>query len=357
MRRAGAAVAVSLALLCAGAGAADAAPTGTASGTGDLVVDGLSVPVEASFHYRRGGLGPQGDGTQIAGMVHAVNRIEGGTVLYYSVATDSDSTWLGAFEIPSSLSYNTNVTGDIHLYVPQAGVVLSPLHSVGEVDFAANSNDLGKGDGLLRVGWAVFPELPDDVTDVVVQMGFGTIVGQVEVGDGLLEPVADDAGPLLGEGWPKVASAAQIATADPTVSTWTLVERTADLEQVAVTEQSTQQVDTTLSSDVLFATDSADVSAAAMAVLQQVGADIAARGSGQVTVTGYTDSQASTQYNQRLSERRAQAVLAVLQPLAGSSVSFVAVGKGESDPVADNTTDAGRAANRRVTVSYQVVAQ
>ncbi len=64
---------------------------------------------------------------------------------------------------------------------------------------------------------------------------------------------------------------------------------------------------------------------------------------------GHTDSVGTDAYNQRLSERRAQAVREVLvnqYGVAGSRVD--AVGYGESRPVADNSTEEGRAINRRV---------
>ncbi|MNW14674.1 Outer membrane porin F precursor [compost metagenome] len=67
-----------------------------------------------------------------------------------------------------------------------------------------------------------------------------------------------------------------------------------------------------------------------------------------VKVIGHTDSQGSDAYNQALSERRASSVAEYLisQGLAPSKVT--SQGRGESEPIADNETDAGRAQNRRV---------
>ncbi|WP_422909611.1 OmpA family protein [Pseudomonas sp. MAC6] len=66
-------------------------------------------------------------------------------------------------------------------------------------------------------------------------------------------------------------------------------------------------------------------------------------------VEGHTDSKGSDAYNQKLSERRASAVRDVLVNQYGVEASRVnAAGYGESRPVADNATDAGRAVNRRV---------
>ncbi|MOA43712.1 Outer membrane porin F precursor [compost metagenome] len=67
------------------------------------------------------------------------------------------------------------------------------------------------------------------------------------------------------------------------------------------------------------------------------------------TVEGHTDSVGPDGYNQRLSERRANAVREVLVNEYGVAAERVdAVGYGESRPVADNATKEGRAINRRV---------
>ena len=122
----------------------------------------------------------------------------------------------------------------------------------------------------------------------------------------------------------------------------------------ATTEESPKQVATTLNANVLFATNSAELSGEAQGVLATVAADIRERGTGQVVVTGHTDSDGSDASNQVLSEQRANSVLAVLQPASGPGVTFVAVGKGESEPVASNGTDEGKQQNRRVTVVYSI---
>jgi len=72
---------------------------------------------------------------------------------------------------------------------------------------------------------------------------------------------------------------------------------------------------------------------------------------GQTTTVleGHTDSVGTDAYNQRLSERRANAVRNVLVDQYGVEGGRVnAVGYGESRPVADNATEEGRAINRRV---------
>lgn len=71
----------------------------------------------------------------------------------------------------------------------------------------------------------------------------------------------------------------------------------------------------------------------------------------EVMVTvGHTDAKGTDAYNQALSLRRAEAVKAYLVSTGVDASRVYTEGKGESQPVADNKTDAGRAENRRVTV-------
>ncbi len=100
--------------------------------------------------------------------------------------------------------------------------------------------------------------------------------------------------------------------------------------------------------NVEFEVDSSVLKPGARASLDQV-AD-ALRGRPDVksmSVIGHTDSTGSDAYNQRLSERRAAAVADYLRN-SGASIRFISSGRGESQPIADNETEAGRARNRRV---------
>jgi OOP family OmpA-OmpF porin len=69
-----------------------------------------------------------------------------------------------------------------------------------------------------------------------------------------------------------------------------------------------------------------------------------------VIAVGHTDSIGTDAYNQKLSIRRAEAVKAYLQAKGIEANRIYTEGKGESQPVADNKTSAGRAKNRRVEI-------
>jgi outer membrane protein OmpA-like peptidoglycan-associated protein len=73
----------------------------------------------------------------------------------------------------------------------------------------------------------------------------------------------------------------------------------------------------------------------------------------RIRVVGHTDSQGSDEYNQGLSERRAQATASYLISQGVASSQVAVEGRGESEPRADNSTAAGRAQNRRVEIFLQ----
>ena len=72
----------------------------------------------------------------------------------------------------------------------------------------------------------------------------------------------------------------------------------------------------------------------------------------KIEITGHTDSQGSEAYNQNLSEARANAVRDYMINGAGiNPARITAIGVGETQPIADNTTAEGRALNRRTSFS------
>ena len=70
-----------------------------------------------------------------------------------------------------------------------------------------------------------------------------------------------------------------------------------------------------------------------------------------VMIVGYTDSVGSQDYNQGLSERRAQSVSFYLNRQGIDAARLSSAGRGESDPIAGNDTASGRQQNRRVEVT------
>ncbi|MEM7259127.1 MAG: OmpA family protein [Pseudomonadota bacterium] len=73
----------------------------------------------------------------------------------------------------------------------------------------------------------------------------------------------------------------------------------------------------------------------------------------QVVVEGHTDHLGPARYNQKLSEKRAGAIVNALEARGISPDRITAIGYGETKPVADNKTAHGRRANRRVEIILQ----
>jgi outer membrane protein OmpA-like peptidoglycan-associated protein len=72
-----------------------------------------------------------------------------------------------------------------------------------------------------------------------------------------------------------------------------------------------------------------------------------------ISVEGHADSTGSASYNQRLSERRASTVSNYLEDLGVRGSRIDAVGFGESQPRASNSTASGRQQNRRVEINIR----
>jgi len=99
-----------------------------------------------------------------------------------------------------------------------------------------------------------------------------------------------------------------------------------------------------------FDFDSAVLTEGDKAKLEQLHKVVEDLGYTRSNVAGHTDSLGADAYNQDLSLRRAQAVVDFMVERGVNASNLIPVGYGESQPVADNSTEAGRAANRRVVI-------
>ncbi len=126
-----------------------------------------------------------------------------------------------------------------------------------------------------------------------------------------------------------------------------VVEETVMVEETVAPEPVAEAVRVEL--DVKFDFDKAQVKSESMGDIQSLADFMKQYPQTTTVVEGHTDSVGTDAYNQKLSERRANAVREVLVNQYGVGGTRVnAVGYGESRPVADNATEEGRAINRRV---------
>ena len=107
----------------------------------------------------------------------------------------------------------------------------------------------------------------------------------------------------------------------------------------------------TFDSGILFGFDSAELQSAAQENLRNLAASLERHDGTQVLLIGHTDSVGSESYNQQLSERRAQSARSYLIAQGLSPLRIEAVGRGLTEPIASNETEAGRQENRRVEVA------
>jgi len=103
-------------------------------------------------------------------------------------------------------------------------------------------------------------------------------------------------------------------------------------------------------SGILFDFDKTALKDAAKTNVQSLAASLTQYPDTDIKIIGHTDSRGTEQYNMGLSERRAAAVKAYAVSQGVPSSRLVTIGKGFAEPIADNETDAGRAANRRVEI-------
>lgn len=106
-----------------------------------------------------------------------------------------------------------------------------------------------------------------------------------------------------------------------------------------------------LKNDILFAVNSAELSDASVKTLTDLNRVLKKYPKNRIVVQGHTDSTGDEAYNQKLSAQRAKAVYDYLIGSGLKTLSITYVGYGEAYPVADNNTEAGRAANRRVVLA------
>jgi outer membrane protein OmpA-like peptidoglycan-associated protein len=103
--------------------------------------------------------------------------------------------------------------------------------------------------------------------------------------------------------------------------------------------------------DVLFTSGKADLNGGTTGHLDKLVAFLNHYTDRTVQIVGYTDSVGSPDYNQGLSERRAQSVSFYLNRQGIDSARLSSAGRGQSDPIAANDTPGGRQQNRRVEVT------
>lgn len=303
-----------------------------------------------------------GEGSAVAS-VHGVRRVAKGTVLYWSVGYPKDLASKpragGSGLWPNWFAYDRygshGEPKGTSIIDPVGRKVYEPLITGAEAPCICSKPNVSRELGDVSVLYAVMPELPADVSTVDVRLGFGSVVQDVPVEDGALEPAApaDERTVLLGQKWPQIDLAAVASSFQPEKAIYPLTTKQATKDDALTTEEAPDEVTLNLAADVLFAVDKATLSPRAAGVIAGAAKQInASAKGGSLTVTGYTDADGSNSHNQTLSEQRAQAVANALRKQLTVNVQLKVAGMGEREPVASNKSDKGKALNRRVSLTF-----
>lgn len=166
----------------------------------------------------------------------------------------------------------------------------------------------------------------------------GKIAGNTAVGAAIGGAVGAGAGAIIGHHMDKVAEQTKAQVENATV------EEVTDANGL-------KAVKVTFDSGILFATNKATLNTTSKSELAKFSTVLKNNTDCHIDVYGHTDSTGNDGINVPLSNNRAQSVVTYLKSCGVSASQFQNVtGKGSSEPVADNSTAAGRQQNRRVEV-------
>jgi outer membrane protein OmpA-like peptidoglycan-associated protein len=167
-----------------------------------------------------------------------------------------------------------------------------------------------------------------------VGAGVGALAGNTALGAVIGAAVGGAAGALIGRKMDKQKKELEAVVPDATIET----------------VNGGEALKVTFDSGILFATNSSTVSEASKSALRNFSTSLKQNPDTYVKGIGHTDNTGRVDYNQTLSEKRAQSVYDYLMNQGVNSDRMTYEGKGIHDPVATNATAEGRALNRRVEI-------
>lgn len=168
--------------------------------------------------------------------------------------------------------------------------------------------------------------------------GIGAVAGGLLGGEkgALLGAAVGGAG---GYGWSRYMENKKAAMEKATAGTGVQVTQTAD-----------NQLKINIPSDISFDKGHADIKPALHTILDQFANGVSSQPKTEIRIVGYTDSTGSDAINMPLSVNRASSTRDYLVSRGVAANRIVIDGRGDKDPIGDNSTEAGRAKNRRVEI-------
>ncbi len=214
-------------------------------------------------------------------------------------------------------------------------IILMAIIVVGLAGCATHTQTgtlVGAGVGA-AVGAGVGQAIGRDTQSTLLGAGIGTVVGGL-------------AGAAIGHYMDKQEQSMRQAIANSEAAT---MKREQEIVAGA-RQQSVDVLTVTFKSDYLFAKNSSTLLPGAYDEVQRVANVLRQYPETNIQISGHTDSTGSDSYNQKLSERRAEAVKNALVGMGVNPSRLTTVGYGESKPIASNNNEGGRQQNRRVEV-------
>ncbi len=206
------------------------------------------------------------------------------------------------------------------------GIAASILFVAGCADLSPRERGTAQGAGIGAVAGAVIGSATGG------NAGSGALIGGV-------------LGAVGGNLWSKRMEDRRIALEQSTRGTNVEVSRTAD-----------NQLKLNIPNDISFDTGSYTIKPQLRAVLDPFAASLRDDPAARIAIIGHTDNVGSDAVNNPLSVERAQSVRDYLTTRGISGARVETAGRGEREPVADNSTESGRAKNRRVEIFLRELA-
>ena len=269
-------------------------------------------------------------GNQLQIDIQALEAVDNGLLrLQLSITNNSESS----FRISQGLSDSDN---------PYTANKVTLIDSVNQKRYLSYRQSDGSCfclpfEGPIKSGetvdtWVIFPEAPPEVESMTITTPLTPPLLDI--------PISNSTESIENPG-----------LQDPEILDLTMISD--DLEEQTGRSESGEEVSIILSSDVLFETNSSDLSNESQEILEQVATEIDEATSEVVNIDGYADNTGNDSVNIPLSLERAESVESQLNSLLQrEDIAFKSDGHGSADPIAENDTEEGRERNRRVTVTF-----
>lgn len=176
------------------------------------------------------------------------------------------------------------------------------------------------------------------VRNTAIGAGVGAVAGGA-LGKGRGAVIGAGVGALGGYVWSRQMEQRKQAMEQATAGTGVAVSQTPD-----------NQLKLNIPSDISFDTGRADIKPNLRPILDQFASGLSGQPNTEIRIIGHTDNTGSDAVNDPLSVQRASAARDYLAARGVDPSRIMVAGRGEREPIADNSSDAGRARNRRVEI-------